>query len=50
MAGSYRGSYTSAHIILNSLNKLKKRDKMRGLPSISSLFCNEFNKLNNTGA
>ena len=23
---------------------------MRGLPSILSLFCNEFNKINNTGA
>ena len=23
---------------------------MRGLPSILSLFCNEFNKFNNTGA
>ena len=27
-----------------------KRDKMRGLLSILSLFRNEFNKLNNTGA
>ena len=32
------------------LNELKKRDKMRGLPSILSLFRNEFNKFNNTGA
>ena len=40
----------SAHILLNLLNELRKRDKMRGLSSILSLFCNEFNKINNTGA
>ena len=40
----------SAHVLLNLLNELKKRDKMQGLPSILSLFCNEFNKFNNTGA
>ena len=33
----------SAHVLLNLLNELGKRDKMRGLPSILSLFCNEFN-------
>ena len=38
----------SAHVSLNSLNELEKRDKMRGLPSVLSLFRNEFNKLNNT--
>ena len=38
-----RGSY-----IL--LNKLGKRGKMRGLPSVLSLFRNEFNKFNNTRA
>ena len=32
----------SAHFLLNLLNKLMKRDKMRGLPSILSIFCNEF--------
>ena len=37
----------SAHVLLNLLNELGKRDKMRGLPSILSLFRNEFN---NTGA
>ena len=31
----------SAHVLLNLLNELGKRDKMRGLPSILSLFCNE---------
>ena len=39
-----------AHILLNLLNELRKRDKMRGLPNISSLFRNEFNKFNNTRA
>ena len=33
-----RGSYMSAHVLLNLLNKLGKRDKMRGLPIILSLF------------
>ena len=47
---SYRGSYMSAHVILNLLNELGKRDKMRGLTSILSLFHNEFNKFNNTKA
>ena len=28
----------SAHVLLNSLNELGKRDKMRGLPSALSLF------------
>ena len=40
----------SAHVLLNLLSGLGKRDKMRGLPSILSLFCNEFNKFNNTRA
>ena len=39
-----------AHVLLNLLNELGKRDNMRGLPSILSLFCNEFNKFNYTGA
>ena len=38
----------SAPVLLNLLNKMKKRDKMRGLPNILSLFRNEFNKFNNT--
>ena len=45
-----RGSYMSAHVLLNLLNELGKRDKMRGLRSILSLFRNEFNKFNNTRA
>ena len=32
----------SAHVLLNLFNELGKRDKMRGLPSILSLFRNEF--------
>ena len=44
------GSYMSAHVLLNLLNKLRKSDKMQGLPSILSLFRNKFNKFNNTGA
>ena len=40
----------SVHILLNLFNELGKRDKMRGLPSIVSLFLNEFNKFNNTRA
>ena len=37
-----------AHFLLSLLNKLRKRDKMGGLPSILSLFPNQFNKFNNT--
>ena len=40
----------SAHVLLILLNELGKRDKMRGLSSILSLFCNKFNKFNNTRA
>ena len=40
----------SAHVLLILLNELGKRDKMRGLPSILSLFRNEFNKFNKTRA
>ena len=47
---TYRGSYMSAHVLLNLLNELGKRDKMWGLPSILSFFRNEFNKFNNTRA
>ena len=35
----------NAHV---SLNELRKRDKMRVLPSILSLFRKEFDKFNNT--
>ena len=38
----------NAHVLLNLLNELGKRDKMRGMPCILSLFRNELNKFNNT--
>ena len=31
----YRGSYISAHVLLNLLNELGKRDKMRGFASVN---------------
>ena len=41
----------SAHVLLNLLNELRKRDKMRGLLAEHlSLFRNEFNKFNNKRA
>ena len=39
----------SAHVLLILLNELGKRDKMRGLSIILSLFRNELNKFNNIG-
>ena len=36
-------SYMSAYVLLNLLNELRKRDKLRGLSSILSLFRKEFN-------
>ena len=39
----------SAHVLLNILDELRKRDKMRGLSSILSLFRNWFNKFYSTG-
>ena len=40
----------SVHVVFNLLNELGKSDKMHSWPSILSLFCNNFNKFNNTGA
>ena len=40
----------SGCVLLNLLNKVGKRDKMRGLPSILSLYHNEFNNFNITRA
>ena len=37
-------------VLTNLSNELGKRDKMRGLSSIRSLFCNEFNIFSNTEA
>ena len=46
----YRGSYMSAHVLIDFIKQVGKRDKMRGLPSILSLFRNKFNKFMNTRA
>ena len=35
---------------MNILNELRKSDKMRGLPCILSIFCNEYDIFNNTRA
>ena len=40
----------SAHVLLNLLNELGKRDKMRGLPSILFRIRKEFNKFNDARA
>ena len=40
----------SAHVLLNLLNGLRKREQMRGLLSILSLFHNKFNRFNNARA
>ena len=40
----------SVNVLLNLLNELGKRDKMRGLLSILSLFRNALNKFNNARA
>ena len=40
----------SAHVLLNLLNELGKRDQMQGLLIILSLFRNKFKKFNYTGA
>ena len=41
-------SYIRVPVLLNLLNELRKRDKVRGLSSTLSLFRNEFYKLDNT--
>ena len=38
----------SAHVLLNLLNELRKRDIIRDMSNIISLFRNEFNKFNKT--
>ena len=45
-----KGSYMNAHVLLNLLNELVKSDKMRGLPSILSVFSIEFDRFNTTEA
>ena len=38
----------NAHVLLNLLNLLRKRDKMLGKPRILSFFPNSFYKFNKT--
>ena len=38
MHGTYREYDMSAHVFLNLLNELRKRDEIRSLPRILSLF------------
>ena len=40
----------SAHVLLNLFNELGEKIRCEALPSIFSVFPNEFNKFNNTGA
>ena len=40
----------SAHVLFNLFKELRKRDQMRNLSSILSLFRNKFNEFNNRGA
>ena len=40
----------SANALLNLLNELGEKIRFEALPSILSVFPNEFNKFNNTGA
>ena len=40
----------TSNVLLHLLKELGKGDKMRGLPSVLSLFRNEFNKFKNTRA
>ena len=40
----------SAHVLLNLLNELGEKIRCEALPSILSVFPNEFNKFDNTGA
>ena len=42
--------YMIALVLLNLSNELRKSDKIGGLPSILLLFCNKYNKFNNTGS
>ena len=43
----YRGSYMSAHVLLNLLNEFGKRVRCEAFLSV---FPNEFNKFSDTGA
>ena len=45
-----RGSYMSAHVLLNLLNEMGKEIKCEACRAFLSLYRNEFNKFNNTRA
>ena len=47
---AYTGSYISAHVLLNLLHESGKKIRCEAVPSILSVFPNEFNKFNNTGS
>ena len=44
------GAFHVCSCFIELINQVGESDEMRGLRSILSLFCNEFNKFNNTGA
>ena len=46
----HRGSYISAHVLLNLLNELGKKIRCKALPSNLSVFPKSLYKFNNTGA
>ena len=46
----FSGSFKRTPVLLNLLNEFGKSDKMQGLPSILSLFRNESDQFDNTGA
>ena len=50
MVGNIQRILHECSCFIELSNELGKSDGMRGLPSILSLFRNEFNKFNNTGA
>ena len=45
----HRGCYMSAQVLFDLINELGKKIICEDLPSILSIFSNEFNKFNNTG-
>ena len=46
--GLYRGSYMSAHVLLNLINELGKVIKCEACRAFYHFFRDEFNKFNNT--
>ena len=50
LCSSRQGSYMSAHVLLNLLNKLGEKMRCKALPSILLISSKEFNEFFNTGA